>query len=65
MHRKVWTVPYPLKANYKDSGAYDPISSNGSNTLLGCELVVHMEQVEEFWFEDVNGQKIIANLFRL
>lgn len=50
----------PLQFVEKHGADYDPVSSNGSNTLLGCELVIHFEQMEDFWFEDVNGQKIMA-----
>jgi hypothetical protein len=37
---------------------YDSVTSNGSTTLLGCELEVHMHQVDDFIFEDTNGRKI-------
>ena len=34
--------------------------------LLGCQLEVHLHQVDEYWFEDVNGQGIDADFsFRL
>jgi hypothetical protein len=44
----------------KHGSDYDPVSSNGSSTLLGCEMVIHVEQVEAFLLEDANGQKIRA-----
>jgi hypothetical protein len=56
---------FALEFAEKHGNDYDPVSSNGENTLLGCELVVHVGQAEVFWFEDVNGRKIIANLHHL
>jgi hypothetical protein len=44
----------------KQRGEYHPVTSNGSDTLLGCVLVIHMQQVDDFWFEDTQGQKILA-----
>jgi len=40
---------------------FDAKSSNLSDTFLGCELVMHTDQGNEYWFEDVNGLEISAS----
>jgi len=40
---------------------FDAKSSNLSDTFLACELVVHTDQGNEYWFEDVNGLEISAS----
>ncbi len=37
---------------------FDAESSNLSDTFLGCELMVHTDPGEDYWFEDVNGREI-------
>ena len=44
------------------SSDYDEETSDFQNTLLGCQFEIHLHQVDDYWFEDVNGQRICGSM---
>ena len=51
-----WSV-YRTMVKEGPMADYDEKTNNLMDMLLCCQLVKHVDQVESYWFEDVNGQR--------